>query len=175
MIMDAAKDLFIEKGYQHVSVRQIAKQLGCSHGAIYYHFKNKAELFYAIVEEFFGMLEQKLTEILNRDIDADEKLKEILLGFIEFGMTYQNHYEIIFLIKDEDVQYFLSEKPNIVYQKFANAVYELSEHKLSVKEIWSIFLSLHGFVTEYLRNGTNYEQVKDTAADHVDFLLKRIY
>lgn len=57
MIMDAARDLFVQKGYQHVSMRQIAKELNYSHGAIYYHFKNKAELFYALVE---GVLPTKL-------------------------------------------------------------------------------------------------------------------
>ncbi|WAA11386.1 TetR/AcrR family transcriptional regulator [Fervidibacillus albus] len=174
MIMDAAKDLFIKKGYQNVSVRQIAKQIGCSHGAIYYHFKNKAELFYAFVEDYFELLQQKLNEILARDGDEHEKLRDILLSYIEFGMTYQSHYEIIFLIKDEDVQYFLNEKPNIVYETFAKSVAHLSNHKLSVKEIWSIFLSLHGFVTEYLRIETNYNRVKDAAESHVDFLLKGI-
>ena len=49
-IMDAARDLFVEKGYQHVSMRHIAKELKYSHGAIYYnHFQNKEELFYAIL------------------------------------------------------------------------------------------------------------------------------
>ena len=99
MIMDAARDLFVKNGYQHVSMRQIAKVLGYSHGAIYYHFKNKAELFYALVEEHFHMLDQKLDQALNLNKNNAEKLKDVLLGFIEFGLTYQSHYEIMFLIK----------------------------------------------------------------------------
>ena len=65
MIMDAARDLFVKNGYQHVSMRQIAKELNYSHGAIYYHFQNKAELFYALVEEHFGLLEQELDRIMS--------------------------------------------------------------------------------------------------------------
>ena len=60
MIMEAARNLFVRNGYQHVSMRQIAKELGYSHGALYYHFENKAALFYALVEEHFFMLEKIL-------------------------------------------------------------------------------------------------------------------
>ena len=109
MIMDAARELFIEHGYQQVSMRQIAKKLGCSHGAIYYHFKNKAELFYALVVNHFDMLETKLDEILTKEIAPIEKLRTIMLGFIEFGLTYQSHYEIMFLKKDPEVRYDIQE------------------------------------------------------------------
>ena len=74
-------------------MRQVAKELGYSHGAIYYHFKNKAELFFALVEEHFHMLDQVLDRILEEELDTLEKLKKVMLGFIEFGLTYQSHYE----------------------------------------------------------------------------------
>ena len=44
MIMNVARNLFVQQGYQHTSMRKIATELGYSHGSIYYHFKNKAEL-----------------------------------------------------------------------------------------------------------------------------------
>ena len=82
MIMDAARDLFVKKGYQHVSMRQIAKELNYSHGAIYYHFQNKAELFYALVEEHFGLLEQELDRIMVEDIGINREIKTNLLSDI---------------------------------------------------------------------------------------------
>src|SRR5699024_3705877 len=69
MIMDASRYLFTEKGYQYVSMRQIAKELKCSHGAIYYHFKNKAELFYALVSDHFRKLDAKIKEIVEKDMN----------------------------------------------------------------------------------------------------------
>ncbi|MFD1206088.1 TetR/AcrR family transcriptional regulator [Sporosarcina contaminans] len=174
MIMDAAKDLFIVKGYQHVSMRQIAKELGYSHGAIYYHFNSKAELFYALVEDHFSMLEQKLKEIAQAPLAPIEKLEAILLGYIEFGLNHQSHYEIMFLIKDEEVRNFLNQSPNETYELFAQTVHSLCEKQLSIQEIWSIFLALHGFVTHYLRHVIQYEEVRDMAKAHVQFLLKGI-
>ncbi len=175
MIMDAARDLFIVKGYQHVSMRQIAKELGYSHGAIYYHFTNKAELFYALVEEHFGMLEHKLIELAQATLAPREKLEAILLGYIEFGLNHQSHYEIMFLIKDEEVRDYLNQSPIETYELFAQTVHSLSEKQLSIQEIWSIFLSLHGFVTHYLRHVLQYEDVLDMAKAHVQFLLKGIF
>jgi AcrR family transcriptional regulator len=135
MIMDAARDLFVRKGYQHVSMRQIAKKLDYSHGAIYYHFKNKAELFYAMVEEHFHMLNQILDDIMEQELEHKEKLRRVLLGFIKFGLTHQSHYEIMFLIKDEEVRNCMNEGPNKSYEKFAQSVYSLCEKKISIQEI----------------------------------------
>lgn len=175
MIMDAARDLFIKRGYQHVSMRQIAKELEYSHGAIYYHFKNKAELFYALVEEHFHMLDVALDEIMEQQaMDHKEKLTQVLLGYIRFGLNHQSHYEIMFLIKDEEVRYFINQGPNRSYEKFAQTISALSGNKLSVQEIWLLFLSLHGFVTHYLRQVKEFEEIKVLAAAHVNFLLKSI-
>lgn len=175
MIMDAARDLFIVKGYQHVSMRQIAKELGYSHGAIYYHFTNKAELFYALVEEHFQMLERKLVEIVEAPLAPQDKLESIFLGYIKFGLNHQSHYEIMFLIKDEEVRNFLNQSPIQTYELFAQTVHSLCEKEITIQEIWSIFLSLHGFVTHYLRHVLQYKDVEDMAKAHIQFLLRSIY
>ena len=48
-IMDAAHDVFIEKGYHAASMRQIAKRAGLAVGGIYNHFEGKEDIFSAIV------------------------------------------------------------------------------------------------------------------------------
>jgi AcrR family transcriptional regulator len=174
MIMDAARDLFVKKGYQHVSMRQIAKELNYSHGAIYYHFQNKAELFYALVEEHFGLLEQELERIMEEDLAAAEKLKKIFLGYIQFGLTHQSHYEIMFLIKDEEVRMFINQGPNKTYEKFAQSVHSLCGNSVTLQEIWSLFLSLHGFVTHYIGHVIGYKEVEGLAILHADFLIRAI-
>src|SRR5690606_18930731 len=103
-IMDVAHELFVQKGYQHVSMRQIAKELNYSHGAIYYHFTNKADLFYAMVVQDFELLNSVLNQIINQEISPEEKVKKILLGYIEFGLTHRSQYELMFLINDEEVK-----------------------------------------------------------------------
>jgi len=174
MIMEAARDLFVKKGYQHVSMRQIAKELDYSHGALYYHFKNKAELFFALVEDHFSMLDQILDEVMQQEIENKAKLRNVLLGFIEFGLTHQSHYEIMFLIKDEEVRNFINQGPNKSYEKFAQCIFDLCDKNISLQDIYSIFLSLHGFVTHYCRHVTTYEEVINLADSHAEFLIRLV-
>ncbi|GGE82595.1 TetR/AcrR family transcriptional regulator [Priestia taiwanensis] len=172
MIIEAARRLFVQHGYQHTSMRQIAKQLNYSHGAIYYHFQNKAELFYAIVDQDFLMLMEILDDVLNKEIPSKVKVRGILLGFIEFGIKNPSHYEMMFLLKDETVHSYFAEGPNKSYDKFASSIYTLCEKKIDLKEIWSVFLSLHGFVAHYCRLDQTYEGIKVMAEAHVDFLMQ---
>ena len=53
-LVDAGKLLLIEKGINGLSLRETAKAAGVSHTAPYRHFKNKEELFVAIVELVSG-------------------------------------------------------------------------------------------------------------------------
>lgn len=174
IIMDAARELFFREGYQHVSMRKIAKELKYSHGAIYYYFKNKAELFYALVEQDFSLLDQELENILSENIPSKQKLVKVLLGFIQFGLTHQNHYEIMFLTKDEEIKNYLAEGPNLSYERFAQAIYTLTNKKTNLQEIWSMFLMLHGFVAHYCRSGQTFDDVSELAKLHVNQVLTSI-
>ena len=50
-ILDAAYDEFWKNGYRVANVDNIIKHTGVTKGALYYHFKNKDELGYAVIEE----------------------------------------------------------------------------------------------------------------------------
>src|SRR5512141_3202105 len=56
-ILEAAKHLFIEQGYHGLSMRQIAEAVGVSKAALYYHFRDKEELFLAILEIYLDEIE----------------------------------------------------------------------------------------------------------------------
>jgi AcrR family transcriptional regulator len=47
-ILDVALDLFIEKGYDKTSLREIAEQLGFTKAALYYHFASKDDILMAL-------------------------------------------------------------------------------------------------------------------------------
>lgn len=49
-ILDAAERLFVEKGYHAISMREIADAVGMTKAALYYHFRDKEQLFMAILE-----------------------------------------------------------------------------------------------------------------------------
>lgn len=56
-VLDAARSLFAERGYDAATIRDIAKGAGMSTGAVFANFQDKAELFEAVfAEEMEGLL-----------------------------------------------------------------------------------------------------------------------
>ena len=56
-VLDAARTLFAERGYDAATIRDIAKGAGMSTGAVFANFQDKAELFEAVFsEEMEGLL-----------------------------------------------------------------------------------------------------------------------
>ena len=51
-IMDAAMLLFMEKGYTNTTTQDIVDKVNISRGLLYYHFKNKEDILYCLVERY---------------------------------------------------------------------------------------------------------------------------
>jgi TetR/AcrR family acrAB operon transcriptional repressor len=56
-LLDAAELLFQAQGVSQTTLQQIAQQAGATRGAIYWHFKDKADLFNAMMERVILPLE----------------------------------------------------------------------------------------------------------------------
>ncbi|WP_296445355.1 TetR family transcriptional regulator [Rhodoferax sp. UBA5149] len=64
-LLDAAEHMFAEKGVSRTALLDIAQAAGVSRGAIYWHFKNKADLFNAMMERITLPMEEALHQIGN--------------------------------------------------------------------------------------------------------------
>lgn len=175
LIIQQARSLFIDKGYHNVSMRSIARKMGYSHGALYYHFKNKAALFFTIIEVDFSKLNERLEETLQGPEEDQIKLYNIFLRFIEFGLNHQSQYDIMFVVRNTEVDGLAQNIAHRSYEKFAQAVQSLSAVKLTVSEVWSAFIAVHGFVAHYRGYVENFEEAQGAAKSHVNFILKGLY
>jgi AcrR family transcriptional regulator len=55
-ILDTALDLFSKRGYSAVSIRDICSRVGLKESAIYYHFKNKQDIFDILCQSFDNVM-----------------------------------------------------------------------------------------------------------------------
>jgi len=62
-LMDAALHLFAKQGVSRTSLQDIAAAAGATRGAIYWHFKNKADLFNALMDSATLPMEQTMQQI----------------------------------------------------------------------------------------------------------------
>lgn len=77
-LLDAAELLFQAQGVSRTSLNDIARQAGTSRGAIYWHFKDKADLFNAMMERVTLPLEQSLEDV--GDDSGIDPLTQLCLG-----------------------------------------------------------------------------------------------
>jgi AcrR family transcriptional regulator len=66
-ILDVALDLFIEKGYDKTSLREIAEPLGFSKAALYYHFASKEDILMALHMRLHEFGIDALTQMANQE------------------------------------------------------------------------------------------------------------
>jgi AcrR family transcriptional regulator len=98
-ILTAALKLFAEQGYDSVTMREIAKEAGCSHTTIYIYFKDKIALLHQLSMPSLLLLKQRMIAILQESKSSEDKIKGMSLEFIRFCLTNRNMYTIIFNVK----------------------------------------------------------------------------
>jgi len=81
-ILDAAEELFAQKGYNGVSVRAITTAAKCNLAAVNYHFGNKENLYKEVFTRFLTELrDDKLSAINEAMSDKDVTLEKLLQAF----------------------------------------------------------------------------------------------
>lgn len=72
LIMETAKRLFSEKGYDATGMGEIALQAEIPKSLIYYHFKSKEDLLHAIISTFFSEYEQLIQTNHGEEIGSEK-------------------------------------------------------------------------------------------------------
>ncbi len=97
LVLAKAKKLFLEEGYQYITMRRIAKEIGYTPGTIYLYFKNKEEILYELHNEGFKLLYQYKLNMLDSGVStALERLKEGGKMYITFALENPDYYEVMF-------------------------------------------------------------------------------
>ena len=120
-ILDAARKQLFSKGIENVSISGIAKEAELGVGTIYFHYKNKEDIFIALQEEGVNILHAAISCIADTDAEPDEKLRQIALAFYDFSDTHNAYYNII--------TYFLS-SPRIFFEADQKERVDLSGTKI---------------------------------------------
>ncbi len=85
-LLDAAEELFSEKGVDAASVADVAARAGCSVGAVYHHFRDKKALLYALFERMSEEFEATTKEAVDPKRWEGASIADILKGYLEFSL-----------------------------------------------------------------------------------------
>jgi AcrR family transcriptional regulator len=87
-ILQVSRELFIQNGYNGVSVRDIAAASGTNVAHINYYFRSKYNLFEIIFEEAFTILIRRIFSVLHSDMPFFELLECWIGAYYETLMEY---------------------------------------------------------------------------------------
>lgn len=166
-ILDSAIDVFYEKGVASASLNEIAERAGVTRGAIYWHFKNKLDIF----EALHDALQHSFVQIIVTDLQKDhpepllqlEQLCVALLVDLETNHTNRKILSVFSLKCDysgEMAKFLVQQNANtqkgiaLFSQYFQRALKQgmlepdVDPHALAL----SLNFYLNGIVQEHLRD-----------------------
>ncbi len=100
-ILVAARKLFVNDGYENVSMRKIADQIEYSPTTIYLYFKDKADLLDSVCKETLLNLLNTLEELKRNNTNPIETLRKSGRAYVEFGLKYPQDYKLTFVIRPQ--------------------------------------------------------------------------
>jgi AcrR family transcriptional regulator len=146
-LLETATALFAEKGYAGTSVREIVDQAGVSKPVLYYYFKSKEGLFYAILEWAADVQQEILDEIFSTSGTVLDRFIFFYRRISEGVQQYQNLYKMIHGLMYGPPQ----GAPEYDFPKYQRHMFN------AVKQIYT--------------NGLTAGEVKPADADEVAFLV----
>jgi AcrR family transcriptional regulator len=174
-ILTAAAELFSQKGFEAVSIREIAKAAGCSHTTLYIYFKDKEALLHQLsVEPLQALRQQMESTLADSSLSAEEQLKKASAQFIAFCLLHRTMYTLFFMVKASRID--VEAAPTAELQALRTKLFDLlrealvrclpvdgkEERALAYARIY--FYTLHGIVGTYTHSEETMEQLMERLA-----------
>lgn len=97
-ILRAAEALFIARGVEHVSTREIARAVGISQPSLYAHFDSRERIAIELCVRAFEALGARLRTALDTPGPIRDRLFRICRTYIEFGLENEAAYRVAFML-----------------------------------------------------------------------------
>jgi AcrR family transcriptional regulator len=93
-IIDTAEKLFFEKGYENISMADIAEGSELARSTLYLYFKNKKEIYLTISKRSTEILNEMFKEYYEKGKTGIEKVKMLMTAFYRFYKEYPDYYDV---------------------------------------------------------------------------------
>ncbi len=156
VILEAAQYLLIREGYGSLTMRRIAQRAGCSVGSLYLYFDSKEGLLFALMDRAQERLAERFFDPQIQSIDDPRaRLQALARAYVEFGLTYPESYEILFMLHPRELASYPKARMQRAYRLLDPIVGAIEDyvrrHNLEMPDIRvaavSFWSALHGIVS----------------------------
>ena len=145
LILQAALGLFRERGYDAVSIRNIAEAIEYSPATIYLYYKDKSEIFFALQYEAAALKRDHLLPVAAIE-NPWERLVEFGRRYVDFGFKHPDLYDLLFITR---------------------APMEYVENQ----ECWALGMATHSFFSETVQACVDQRYFKSTDTETIAYTL----
>ncbi|MFD2369305.1 TetR/AcrR family transcriptional regulator [Brevibacillus sp. GCM10020057] len=178
-ILAAAARMFSEKGFDAVSIREIAKAAGCSHTTLYIYFQDKEALLHQLSIGPLQSLRQQMEDVIaDPQLLPEARLKLVSRLFIEFCLRHRTMYTVFFMVKASRID--VQAEPTAELQQLRTKLFDLLQkallqclpqpagEDLALAHARIYFYMLHGIVGTYTHSEESLEQLLERLAPTFD-------
>jgi len=133
-ILDAALNIFSNKGFHDTRLDEIVEESSTSKGAIYFHFPNKERLFLALVDQFANLLERNVNEAIFQEEVGMARVKVALEVCLETFGRYRRPAKIL-LVQAVGLGNTFENKRTEVTDRFARLIETHLQEAIEVGDI----------------------------------------
>lgn len=158
-ILDAAEKIFMEGGFEDLSMRKIAKIIDYSPTTIYRYFENKHDILNAITDKIHSDLSEQFKKInIDESIDSLSKLKKLIYKYIMFGIKNPNVYrlyvEVAKLEVIDDIMYeIIGGKRYRIFYIWQNLIEDMiKKDEIIIKDSISLILIIWSLTDGFILN-----------------------
>ncbi len=136
-ILDAAADVFADKGYHDTRMDEIASASETSKGAVYHHFPSKNYIFFALIDKFTKLLEDRLREAIEKE---EHGLQRVDVALRICMQTFGQHRTLakIALVQAVGLGEAFEEKRREINDRFAGIIQKYLEQAIADGSILEI-------------------------------------
>lgn len=120
-ILDAAMDVFAQKGYHGAIVDDIVRASDTSKGSFYFHFPNKQGIFLALVDKLSGLLSYQIEEAVSKQHGGIDKVDAALCTVLQ---TFARHRQLakVLLVEAFGLGQAFDQRLMNVHDRFARII-----------------------------------------------------
>src|SRR5688572_10689327 len=97
VLLRSSLEIIEQQGVAALSLREVARQAGVTHGAPYFHFHDKRALLSAIADQGFEMLAHELVAARDEAVGTPRRaLESIMCRYVQFAVAHPGHFRVMF-------------------------------------------------------------------------------
>ncbi|MCX6019358.1 MAG: TetR/AcrR family transcriptional regulator [Chloroflexi bacterium] len=120
-ILDAALEVFADKGFHAARMDEIVDQSKTSKGAIYFHFPNKERLFLALVDQFADLLERRVLDAIRPQNAGMDRVRVAVETCLDTFSKYRRPAKVL-LVQAVGLGAAFEEKRSAINDRFASLI-----------------------------------------------------